>query len=94
MEIRMVYVRGKLKRSRKAQTVRLYKKQKGLCYYCRGKMTLALGSHATATLDHRVPRSSGRWEGKSTKNIVAACLACNQQKGAKSESEFLDELAN
>lgn len=72
-----------------ANTRRLMKKrdqaasrQGGVCYYCYSCLTLY-----KKTADHKVPRSVGG--GSDTKNLVAACFACNHAKGTMSEEEFL-----
>lgn len=51
------------------------------CYYCGVPLTLK-----SATKDHRIPRCRGGSD--SIKNIVPACLACNQKKGWKTEQEY------
>lgn len=51
----------------------VYARDKGMCQYCRKKI-----SRAIATYDHVVPKGSGgktKWE-----NIVIACFECNQRK--------------
>ncbi len=48
-------------------------------------MTLAVGQHNTATLDHLTPKSRN---GQGPKNLVASCLSCNQLKGNMTEPEF------
>ena len=67
---------------------RLFKKQKGLCFYCREPMRLMEGSSHTSlignpndmcTLDHFYPQKLGAK--KCTKNAVAACAYCNSSKG-------------
>lgn len=63
---------------RKGPIVDLFNEQCGLCCYCSGKMTLKLGRHNTATVEHILPRSHG---GKDHFNRSAACLDCNQERG-------------
>jgi 5-methylcytosine-specific restriction endonuclease McrA len=66
-------------------TATMFKRQKGLCYYCYAPMTLKkepLGSTMPsnlATIDHRIPKSKG---GKWVKsNLVLCCYECNTRKG-------------
>ena len=66
------------KHERKGPIVDLFNEQCGLCCYCSGKMTLKLGRHNTATVEHILPRSHG---GKDNFNRSAACLDCNQERG-------------
>jgi 5-methylcytosine-specific restriction endonuclease McrA len=64
---------------------RAFYRQRGLCFWC--KRPMMLGGHGgngvcdplTATADHVKPV----WDGGRTLpgNIVAACYACNQQRG-------------
>jgi len=68
----------------------LFTAQKGLCYYCKRPMSMAMkgGGQApiSATRDHRTPISRG---GNMTgRNVVAACFACNTLKGNMTEREF------
>jgi 5-methylcytosine-specific restriction endonuclease McrA len=51
------------------------------CYYCGLPLLLK-----DATRDHRIPRCRGGSD--SIKNIVPACLLCNQRKGWRTEAEF------
>jgi len=51
------------------------------CYYCNRRLTLK-----EATKDHRIPTC--RRGSDAIKNIVPACLPCNQQKGWRTEEEF------
>ena len=72
---------------------KLWVQQKGFCYYCGIKMVLGRGARnrtrlvqiernpRAATIDHVVPKAAG---GLGTRdNIVYACLACNERKGAQ-----------
>ena len=43
------------------------------------------------TLDHVHPRSRG---GGDNKNLVCACLACNQDKGSNHWKEFISRYGN
>lgn len=66
---------------------RLYYKQRGLCYWCRGPMILDGGNDArNATREHLIPRSHGgtNWmkvRGRKVCNVVAACKKCNNGRG-------------
>ena len=44
---------------------------------------------ADATVDHVKPLSSGGYD--RMKNVVVACLGCNQSKGSKDIMTFLKE---
>ncbi|WP_419807094.1 HNH endonuclease [Terriglobus sp.] len=65
----------------------LYKRQKGLCWYCRQPCRLPLeGSVAdhgrdTFTLDYILPLSQGGTSKMG--NLVGCCRRCNVAKGAK-----------
>lgn len=48
------------------------------CVYCGRKFNA--GGKLQRTRDHRVPKS---WGGRGRRNMVAACLECNKEKGAK-----------
>ncbi|TNF35902.1 MAG: HNH endonuclease [Deltaproteobacteria bacterium] len=64
----------------------VYLRDGGRCQYCRRPVP----RHA-ATYDHVMPRSRG---GRTTwKNIVIACLPCNQAKGARTPEEAGMRLA-
>ena len=63
---------------RKGPIVDLFNEQCGFCCYCSGKMTLKLGRHNTATVEHILPRSHG---GKDHFNRAAAHASCNQERG-------------
>lgn len=56
--------------------------QNCLCAYCRSPLT-----RAQATADHK--RSQARGGSDQRHNIAAACILCNQAKGARSDAEFL-----
>ncbi len=87
---------SQVKRKRNAR-VRLFKEQRGLCYYCAKPMLLARGAEPgqcnpkrLVTLDHIIPRSMGGPLSPST-NAVAACLACNGERGTKDARLFMLE---
>ena len=77
-------------RPMRAARERLFKEQKGLCYYCETPMLLQHGSQTkrSATIDHIIPKSQGGSIGP-TLNGVAACLACNRERGDKDARLFL-----
>jgi len=52
------------------------------CYYCKSKLFFA-----EATKDHKTPTCRGG--ANRISNIVPSCLACNQSKGWRTESEFM-----
>jgi hypothetical protein len=54
------------------------------CFYCELPLTLA-----TATKDHKTPICRGGSD--EIWNIVPACLSCNQKKGWRTVSEFLQK---
>lgn len=63
--------------------LRIYKRQKGLCFYCRAPL------HGTYHVDHKTPLS--RTELNPTndpKNICCACPKCNVQKRDMTAKEF------
>lgn len=70
------------------QRVRLWEKQRGICWYCPAKMLLdAEQAHPQrCTADHRTPVQRGGPRGMA--NRVAACFQCNQAKGCLTEREF------
>ena len=74
--------------SRKTETVKLFRKQKGRCHICGGQMTLKRERANTATRDHVIPRSRlpfGYAEKKGNKK--AACFQCNNEKGNRMPGE-------
>jgi 5-methylcytosine-specific restriction endonuclease McrA len=84
--------------SRKAKGSRRYpgkwlteclKEQKNRCGYCACRMFhsgVPAEHRFRPTLDHVVPLSAG---GKNARaNVVAACIACNQEKGSMPADEF------
>ena len=78
------------------QKERLFREQRGLCYYCEKPMLLRHGPmlrrppNTLATLDHVIPRAEGGAFAPST-NAVAACWHCNNQRGAKDARLFMLE---
>ena len=60
--------------------LRIYMRDKFRCQYCGEKKQAG-----ELTLDHIFPRSRGGEN--SPVNIVTACLACNNRKGARTPSE-------
>lgn len=56
------------------------------CHYCGTHLTFE-----TITLDHVVPLSKGGAMG--IRNIVAACLKCNQRRGNVSYRWFVKRIA-
>lgn len=68
---------------------RLFKEQRGLCFYC-GRAMHLIGewSHPLfATLEHRTPRILGGADNGS--NFAASCSQCNSIKSGMPEPEFL-----
>lgn len=61
------------------------------CYYCgsallgRGRKSKFYPKDHRATLDHVIPKAAG---GRGEDNFVAACQACNEEKGCLSVDEF------
>lgn len=60
----------------------IYRRGGGQCFYCLRRLHLSL-----MALDHVVPLSEGGAD--STRNLVACCLNCNQEKGTQPPVEFL-----
>jgi uncharacterized protein (DUF433 family) len=58
----------------------ILKRQKGRCYYCGKKIV------GTFHVDHAIPLSRGG--SNAPENLVAACIKCNLQKGAKLPHEW------
>lgn len=75
---------------------RLFKEQRGLCYYCARPMALLkLGEKDRApsnlaTLDHIIPLAKGGARGP-TINCVCACKKCNNERGTRDARLFLLE---
>ncbi|MBU6232515.1 HNH endonuclease [Patescibacteria group bacterium] len=66
--------------------------QDGKCFYCDRPLWGAVESKgkqfdSNHTIDHVVPRSDG---GQGGRNLVIACLRCNQDKGHRMPTE--DEI--
>lgn len=59
---------------------RLLKLQDGCCYYCRRPLAAEL-----AVREHKIPRSRG---GGAGKNLVAACVTCDHEKGNHTPEEW------
>ena len=68
-------------------------RQKGRCYYCGCRIApaatlVAAERRLTAeVVEHKTPRSRGGTHDWS--NLVLACNACDQIKGAMTDAEFL-----
>lgn len=81
--------RAKVPRARK---VEVWKRDKYRCRYCRAAVCNPdpdLPRDRWATVDHVRPRSQG---GKNTlKNLVTACVRCNQNKGSSPASKFIKD---
>jgi 5-methylcytosine-specific restriction endonuclease McrA len=73
-------------------TIRLFRQQHGRCYLCGGRMTLDEGLPNTATQDHALPLSRFK-KARRLSNIRAACLLCNNRKGALTDWEYMLLLA-
>lgn len=61
---------------------RLYKRQKGLCWICGGRMSISLasaGSPYYATFDHLDPKANGGTNAQT--NLRLAHKKCNAQRG-------------
>ena len=65
---------------------KLWRKQRGRCYYCGGQMASKRDQPNSITMDHVIPRSLGGWRDKQ--NSVGCCYSCNQSKGSMSPSVF------
>ena len=76
---------------------KLFREQRGLCFYCQRPMLLRNGhtdgAHmpgTLATLDHIIPISNGGAKAP-TLNTVAACRTCNGKRGTKDARLFMLE---
>jgi len=80
---------------------RLYRKQKGRCFYCGQfmhepeKVVEGDVSNLLATIDHVVPKSKGG--GDVLHNMVVACMPCNSKKSdaiikPQTYKELLEEM--
>ena len=75
---------------------RLFKEQRGLCYYCAKPMLLSAGTgtqrqpNRLATLEHIIPLANGG-QFSPASNAVAACFQCNQQRGTRDARLFMLE---
>lgn len=76
--------------NRMRKRVDLYRKQKGLCYYCEEFMAVAPGQSNSITIDHVIPLSRSGWD--ISTNRVGACWRCNMAKGNTPEAEFKQRL--
>jgi 5-methylcytosine-specific restriction endonuclease McrA len=86
----LLYEDDKLTRKRRmrAKRIKLFQKQRGLCFYCCSLMILETANTGSCcTIDHRIPRCRGG-NGYHT-NIVAACGTCNRRKAEMTDAEFL-----
>lgn len=63
----------------------IYERDGGKCGYC-GK-TISFKRH---TIDHIQPRTRGG--NNNNQNLITSCMACNQRKGNKTLSEYLQWL--
>ena len=71
---------------------RLFKEQRGICFYCGEPMRLAKRwknpAPNFATIDHIIPKSKG---GQLAGNAVCACLKCNGERGDRDARLFMLE---
>ncbi len=75
--------RSEIVRNGKVQVstrLRLFRLQKGVCYYCR-----QVTKYEKWTVDHKTPKSRG---GTGKTNLTGACWSCNNRKGDRTEAEF------
>jgi hypothetical protein len=75
----------------------LFAAQAGQCYLCSGTMTLELGQHNTAEVEHIVPkfvlaRSGVRKSKLNPFNVAAAGSDCNRYKDGKPLFEVIHDL--
>ncbi len=69
------------KTEKEARWTRLWKRQKGKCYYCKEPMQRVYGHADSATLDHYIPKSKAEpGNNEDLDNLVLACFSCNQIK--------------
>lgn len=70
---------------RRRSRLALHRRDGWRCHYCRKR-----GTMRTLTRDHIIPRKDG---GPNTlDNLVSACRSCNQRKGTKSYSSFIERI--
>jgi hypothetical protein len=58
---------------------RLYRAQKGKCFYCGGHMNEFPNTKLSATLEHIIPLREGGLDDPT--NLAVACKICNEWKG-------------
>ena len=77
----MLEVKMSGRHGRNGTIISLFRLQRGLCYICRGPMTLERGNPNTATKDHIIPKSRLHiYSDQKKNNIKAACAECNRKK--------------
>ena len=89
IEVEEEDIRRERNRARELKKTRWWKERlaKGICYYCRKKI-----SPRDLTMDHIVPLVRG---GRSTKgNVVPVCKECNARKKYLLPMEWEDYLKN
>lgn len=66
-------------------TQKLYRKQHGICIWCRECVSLEI-----ATIEHIQPRSLGGRQGVGLSNLRMACAPCNYVRGNRIEPPDLE----
>ena len=74
-------------RARSSECEKLWKKQKGKCFYCRCQMTKKNDRVHSITVDHFIPKSRNGG-GPPGGNKVGACYRCNNLKADMFPHEF------
>ena len=70
---------------RRALRNAIHNRERGLCFYCRRRLTSAM-----RCLDHVVPRVE--LQDNSYRNLVSCCVECNSLKRGRTAADFLRSL--
>jgi 5-methylcytosine-specific restriction endonuclease McrA len=68
---------------------RVFKRDKGICQYCRVDLLASVSSYFSATVDHVVAVATGGDD--SMRNLKTACPACNSMLSRKKALQTFEE---